>query len=77
LVPFYRADPDGSWIARHPGFKRDPEGWVLDAEGRLVVHEEFRDERGTLTDGDDGSAAYRIRRYTELAPDQFKDFWKD
>src|SRR5207248_1355874 len=29
LVPVYRQDPDGTWIAAHPGFQRDADGfWV-------------------------------------------------
>ena len=29
LVPEYRRDSDGSWVARHPGYSRDPnEFWV-------------------------------------------------
>jgi hypothetical protein len=51
LVPVYRQDPDGSWVAANPGYRRDPQGyWVRDYAGRLVVHE--RDSGG-----------YRIRRY--------------
>jgi RHS repeat-associated protein len=41
LVPVFRQDHDGSWIANHPGYNRDPdEYWVRDQEGQLVVHEE-------------------------------------
>jgi RHS repeat-associated protein len=51
LVPVYRQDPDGTWVAAHPGFQRDAVGfWVRDPSGRLVVHE---DEVG----------GYRARRY--------------
>lgn len=51
LVPVYRQDPDGAWVATHPGYQRDPDGfWVRDPDGRLVVHEEERD-------------GYKIRRY--------------
>ena len=51
LVPVYRRDPDGTWVAGHPGFHRDADGfWVRDASGRLVVHEDELD-------------GYRIRRY--------------
>lgn len=51
LVPVYRQDPDGSWIAGHPGFQRDADGfWVRDAAGRLVLHEDELD-------------GYRMRRY--------------
>ena len=51
LVPVYRQDPDGTWVARHPGYQRDPNGfWVRDPSGRLVVHEDELD-------------GYRVRRY--------------
>src|SRR5437868_5698602 len=30
LVPVYRQDPDGTWVAGHPGYQRDPDRfWVL------------------------------------------------
>ena len=51
LVPVYRQDPDGTWVAGHPGFQRDTDGfWVRDPSGRLVVHEDELD-------------GYRVRRY--------------
>lgn len=51
LVPVYRQDPDGSWVASHPGYQRDPDGfWVRDHEGRLVIYE-------------DELNGYRVRRY--------------
>ncbi|MGE3163994.1 MAG: SpvB/TcaC N-terminal domain-containing protein [Planctomycetota bacterium] len=51
LVPVHRQDLDGSWIAQHPGFQRDADGfWVRDPSGRLVVHEDDVD-------------GYRVRRY--------------
>jgi len=51
LVPVYRQDLDGSWVAIHPGCQRDPdEFWVRDQEGRLVIHEDERD-------------GYRVHRY--------------
>ena len=51
LVPVYRQDPDGRWIAAHAGYRRDPVGaWVRDADGHLVVHEDELD-------------GYRVRRY--------------
>src|SRR5262249_55829529 len=51
LVPVYRQDPDGSWVAGHPGYQRNPdEFWVRDKQGRLVIHEDERD-------------GYRVRRY--------------
>ena len=51
LVPVYRPDPDGSWIAGHSGYRRDPDGfWVRDQEGRLVIHEDELDR-------------YLVRRY--------------
>src|SRR5436189_1637934 len=41
LVPVYRQDPDGTWVAAHPGFQRDADGfWVRDPSGRLVIHED-------------------------------------
>jgi len=54
LVPVYREDLDGSWVAAHPGYQRDAQGsWVRDDKGRLVVHE-------------DDSGGYRIRGYRPL-----------
>ncbi len=51
LVPVYRRDLDGEWIAAHPGHTRDAEGfWVRDAAGRMVIHEDDVD-------------GYRVRRY--------------
>lgn len=51
LVPVYRRDPDGTWIADRDGFQRDADGsWVRDSSGRLVVHEDELD-------------GYRVRRY--------------
>jgi RHS repeat-associated protein len=51
LVPVYRQDPDGAWVASNPGYSRDLEGlWVRDPQGRLVVHEDELD-------------GYRVRRY--------------
>ena len=51
LVLVYRQDPDGTWVASHPGYQRDPDGfWVRDQSGRLVIHEDELD-------------GYRIRRY--------------
>jgi len=51
LVPVFRQDPDGSWVAQHPDHQRDPLGqWVRDASGRQVVHE-------------DEHEPYRVRRY--------------
>ncbi|EGV29592.1 RHS repeat-associated core domain protein [Thiorhodococcus drewsii AZ1] len=51
LVPIFRTDTDGSWLALHPGHERDPDGnWVRGPDGRLVVHEDARD-------------GYRIRRF--------------
>jgi len=51
LVPAYRQDPDGSWVASHSGYQLDPDGfWVRDREGCLVIHEDVRE-------------GYRIRRY--------------
>ncbi len=51
LVPMYRQDPDGTWVAGRPGFRRDADTfWVRDPSGRLVVHEDDLD-------------GYRVRRY--------------
>jgi Salmonella virulence plasmid 65kDa B protein len=51
LVPVYRQDTDGPWVASHPGYQRDPDGfWVRDQEGHIVMHEEEFD-------------GYRVRRY--------------
>jgi RHS repeat-associated protein len=50
LVPVYRHDSDGTWVAAHPGYHRDSEDWVRDQTGKLVIHEE--DLEG-----------YRVRRY--------------
>lgn len=51
LVPLFRQDRDGTWIAAHPGYTRDSDGgWVRDSLGRLIIHEDDRD-------------GYRIRRY--------------
>ncbi len=51
LIPVYRQDTDGSWVAAHPGYQRDEEGgWILDEAGRLVVHEDDID-------------SFRVRRY--------------
>jgi RHS repeat-associated protein len=51
LVPVYRQDPDGSWVAAHVGYQRDSDGsWVRDPEGCLVINEDERD-------------GYRVRRY--------------
>src|SRR6266700_4484419 len=55
LVPLFRQDPDGSWVAAHSGFQRDADGfWVRDSSGRLVIHEDPR-----TIDGD----TYSVRRY--------------
>src|SRR4029079_13282110 len=50
LVPVYRHDPDGTWVAAHPGYQRDSEDWVRDQTGKLVIHEENLE-------------GYRVRRY--------------
>jgi hypothetical protein len=51
LVPVFRQDADGTWVAAHAGYLRDAVGsWVRDAAGRLVVHE-------------DDVQGYRVRRY--------------
>jgi len=51
LVPVYRQDPDGAWIAAHAGYTRDAdESWVRDGGGALVPHEDDVD-------------GYRVRRY--------------
>jgi hypothetical protein len=47
LVPVYRQDPDGSWVASHAGYRRDPDVfWVRDPSGRLVIHEDELDAPG-------------------------------
>ncbi|MBS1693782.1 MAG: VCBS repeat-containing protein [Actinobacteria bacterium] len=51
LVPIYRQDPDGTWVAGRQGFECDADGfWVRDPSGRLVVYEDELD-------------GYRVRRY--------------
>jgi len=51
LVPVYRQDADGSWVAAHAGHTRDPvEHWVRDDAGQLVPHEDALD-------------GYVVRRY--------------
>lgn len=51
LVPVYRQDPDGSWVAGHPGHQREADSfWVRDRSSCLVVHEDELD-------------GYRVRRY--------------
>src|ERR1019366_3486583 len=51
LVPEYRQDPDGTWVAGHAGYTRDADGfWVRDTNGALVFHEDELD-------------GYRVRRY--------------
>lgn len=51
LVPVYRQDLDGSWVASHLGYQRDPNGfWVRDQTSRLLIHEDELD-------------GYRVRRY--------------
>lgn len=51
LVPVYRQDADGSWVASHVGYQRDADGfWVRDQAGRLVIHEDELD-------------GYQVRRY--------------
>ena len=51
LVPVYRQDSDGSWVASHSGYKRDLDRpWVRDQQGHFVIHEDELD-------------GYRVRRY--------------
>lgn len=50
LVPAYRRDPDGAWVAGRDDFHADADGWVRDRSDRLVVHEDELD-------------GYRVRRY--------------
>ncbi len=55
LVPVYRQDIDGSWVAGHSGYQRDVAGfWVRDADGKLVIHEDDR-----IID----AKIYHVRRY--------------
>jgi RHS repeat-associated protein len=51
LVPVYRQDRDGTWVAAHRGYRRDADGaWVRDSLGGLIIHEDELD-------------GYLIRRY--------------
>jgi RHS repeat-associated protein len=54
LVPVFRKDKNGSWLASQPaghGLHRDPlDHWILDRNNQFVIHED-------LIDG------YRVRRY--------------
>ena len=51
MVPEYRRDPDGIWVASHPQYRRDPNGfWVRDVTGRQIIHEDEID-------------GYQVRRY--------------
>jgi hypothetical protein len=51
LLPVYRQDIDGTWVASHTEYRRDPEGFRFrDQQGHLVVH----------ADEIDG---YSVRRY--------------
>ena len=51
LVPAYRQDAGGSWVASHPGYHGDSDGLcVRDPSGRLVIHEDEID-------------GYRVRLY--------------
>lgn len=51
LVPIYRKDADGTWVASHAGYQRDSDGlWVLDSSGHPIVYEDEID-------------GYRVRRY--------------
>ena len=52
LVPVYRQDPEGLWVANHPDYRRDSDGsWVREkTTGRLLVHEDEID-------------GYLVRRY--------------
>jgi Salmonella virulence plasmid 65kDa B protein. len=51
LVPVYRRDVDGAWVAGHTGHQRDPAGfWVRDPSGHLLIHEDEID-------------GYSVRRY--------------
>ena len=77
LVPVYRQDLDGTWIAGRPGFRRDADGfWVRDASGRLVAHEDdingfrVRCYRPRI----EGQFA-RIERWSSMA-DPAQVFWR-
>jgi hypothetical protein len=63
LVPVYRQNPDEDWMAADPGFRRDPEGWVHDADGKLVIHEESRNGHGNLVEPGSQGTVYSVRRY--------------
>jgi hypothetical protein len=50
LVPVYRQDLDGSWVANHLGYQRDADSfWVRDQAGQFAIHEDELD-------------GYRVRR---------------
>jgi hypothetical protein len=47
LVPVYRQDLDGTWVASHPWCQRDPEGfWVRDQKGHLANRSPLLDNAG-------------------------------
>ena len=50
LVPVLRKDPDGAWVAKHPGYCWDATGWVYDSNGNPVVYEDVIN-------------GYRVRQY--------------
>ncbi|TVR67918.1 MAG: toxin, partial [Candidatus Competibacteraceae bacterium] len=59
LVPVYRQDPDGTWVAAHPGYYRDAVGgWVRDGSGNLIIHEDDIE----IVHEDD-IEVFRVRRY--------------
>jgi hypothetical protein len=59
LVPVYRQDPDGTWVAAHSGYHRDTDGgWVRDGSGNLIIHEDDIE----IVDEDDVEV-FRVRRY--------------
>ena len=79
LVPVYRQDVDGKWIASRAEFQRDTDGfWVRDSGGALVVHEDefngycVRRYRPRI----EGLFA-RIERWTNIDPAKSDDvFWR-
>ena len=50
MVPVYRQDADGTWVAGHRGHTRDADGQWVRASGQLLVHEDILN-------------GYRVRRY--------------
>lgn len=79
LVPVYRQEPDGSWVAGHPGYQRNPNGfWEHDQEGRLVIHEDERDDYSVRFFRLRIESLFaRIERWTEQAKSKQGGAWHD